>query len=186
MAFRGTRVPPAYALTQALTQRPGRVPPGTSQIVDVRERYNSPDTSPDALLLSIMGRGIAYPFEFTAELGTTNIKEQWGRMKIQDSIFLILSTRPGERFFNPLFGSRLPLLVFEPYDDILKQDLIQETADAVDRWEPRITVVQVIITDDDDWLENSRIGITIEYVLRNTNVKGNYVYPYVLGGEPPV
>lgn len=185
---RGTRVPAASELDRALyydkSQREIAAP---SAVEDPRLRYMEESRRLDANLLKLIGRGIAFPFEFTEEeKGVTRLSESWGRNRISQSIFLILSTRIGERFFNPLFGSRLPLLVHEPYDEVLFRELMSETKGAVDRWEPRIETTQVEILDDEGWWENSQVGINVPYVLKNTNRKGNYVFPFTLSGEPSI
>lgn len=43
----------------------------------------------------------------------------------------------------PEFGSRLHELMFEPNDTILQQQIIDETAGAIARWEPNVRVMAV-------------------------------------------
>jgi len=61
----------------------------------------------------------------------------------QSSLIMILGTIPGERVMLPEFGSNLPLLLFEPNDVILVQQVRDETARAVERWDPNIQIVGV-------------------------------------------
>lgn len=68
----------------------------------------------------------------------------------QTSIMMILGTIPGERLMLPEFGSRLPLLIFEPNDVILVQQLRAETAQAIQRWDPSLVVVGVAPEIDDN------------------------------------
>jgi len=63
------------------------------------------------------------------------------------------------------------------------QDLIAESKDAVDKWEPRIQTTEVDIVDDEDWMENNQLGIKVPYVMRNSNRKGNFVFPFAVRGE---
>jgi len=181
----GTRITPSSDISRTVPDRGLRDAGRSQALVDVREHFTESVRRLDENLLKIIGRGIAYPFEFSHSFrGVSGLAESWGKLRIQDSIHLILATRPGERFFNPSFGSRLPLLVFEPYDDILYDDLVEETKVALDTWEPRIMVTKVDILDGEQWWENGQVGISIEYVVRNTNIKGNYVYPFQISGEP--
>jgi len=182
---RGTVVPPASTLGRVNLGGGVRSDGGNTDIEDVREQRGDMPFRKDEKILAMMGSGIAYPFEFSPGIqGVSGIDATKGKDKINQSIFLILSTRPGERFFNPQFGSRLPLLVFEPVDEAFKVELELETRGALERWEPRIRIVACHIIEDEFFYENGQIGISIEYVLRNSNIKGNYVYPFQLAGEP--
>jgi len=66
---------------------------------------------------------------------------------------------------EPEFGSRLFFLMFEPNDEVLHQELIEETKGALERWDPFIEVRGVApeITDNE-------VRLFIDYVdLRSNN-----------------
>ena len=65
---------------------------------------------------------------------------------IKSSITSILTTQLGERVCLPQFGSRLPELIFEPNDEILKGLAREYSAEALRQWEPRITVLKTEVT----------------------------------------
>jgi len=132
-------------------------------------------------LLEVVGQGIDFPLRFDASKQIGSIPSSNAGERIKDSIHLILATRPGERPFNPEFGSRLPELVFEPNDEILQRLLVFYTAEALKRWEKRIKilVVTVIVNLDND---PNKIGVNIEYRIRNSHIRGSYVYPFVREG----
>jgi phage baseplate assembly protein W len=134
-------------------------------------------------LREVIGQGIDFPFRFISGAKVGSIEQSNAGERINDSIHLILSTRPGERTFNPEFGSRLPLLVFEPNDATLQNLLRFYTADALKRWEKRIEVLNITFIDDYNDDRNT-IGISIEYTIRNSHVAGSYVYPFVREGMP--
>ena len=58
-------------------------------------------------------------------------------------------TRRGERVMMPTFGTRIPDLAFEPLDnvtlDILRNDLLE-----VFRFDPRVSVLDLVITPNPD------------------------------------
>ena len=65
-------------------------------------------------------------------------------------------TRRGERVQNPLFGSILPDLVFEPLDE----STIREATDDVDRIvnnDPRWNVLETLVTKPDDHTLNIKV-----------------------------
>jgi phage baseplate assembly protein W len=131
-------------------------------------------------ILKIIGQGIDFPFQMTSE---KTVKLSNAMERINDSIHIILATRIGERMFNPEFGSRLPELVFEPNDLILQRLLKLYTAEALRRWEKRIQITTIQIQPNLNDNENS-VGIIIEYAIRNSHIRGSYVYPFVRGGMP--
>lgn len=131
-------------------------------------------------ILTIIGQGVDFPIHATSE---KTIKLSNAMERINDSIHLILATTPGERLFNPEFGSRLYSLIFEPNDEILHRLLKHYTAEALSRWEKRIKITSVQTTTPLEGNDNA-IGVHIEYEVRNSHISGSYVYPFVREGMP--
>lgn len=132
-------------------------------------------------LKEVIGQGIDFPFRFVAGAKVGSIETSNAGERIKDSIHLILSTRPGERIMNPEFGSRLPLLVFEPNDQILHNLLRHYTGEALARWEKRIVVLSVNLIDNLDG-DGNTIGVEVQYSIRNSHIRGSYVFPFVRNG----
>ena len=108
-----------------------------------------------------------------------------GEDKIHDSIRNILSTKVGERFFLPEFGSKLYLALFET-NTLISRDLIKMYAeDAIAKWEKRIVVTDIEVGNEND---DNIVPVTIMYMIAGSNVEGSYVYPFNIGdrGEPDV
>jgi phage baseplate assembly protein W len=57
-------------------------------------------------------------------------------------------TQIGERLFVPQFGARTSLLLFEPNDLILKRLAQQFIEEALVAWEPRISISNYNMTQD--------------------------------------
>lgn len=64
---------------------------------------------------------------------------------LKQSIEDILTTPIGTRVHRRDYGSRLPRLVDRPINKSLVSDLVAATAEALDRWEPRLKLEQVRI-----------------------------------------
>lgn len=71
----------------------------------------------------------------------------------QTSIQMILGTVPGERLMLPEFGSRLNSLLFDPNDEQLQAQVIEETKAALGRWDPFLQVINVLVEQQDDQLK---------------------------------
>ncbi len=133
-----------------------------------------------------IGRGIRYKNTISPSTGSIAINE--GFERINQSIFVILSTPKGSIPGNRRFGSLMHRLVFEQ-NDLIFADMVElYIKEALDENEPRITVMGVTVISfgttlesvtDDSYVDGGNISpIRIDYVLRNTFLSSNYVYPF--------
>ena len=129
--------------------------------------------------MDFLGKGIEHPFGFGAAGGVV-VSEGAGpeHDHIHESIWQILSTRPGERFFLPEFGSRLPELVFQPNDVVFRALARQYIVDAVRRWEKRVVIEGVEFSDDPLVTDRNVALIKLTYRIIGMQVRGNLVYPF--------
>jgi phage baseplate assembly protein W len=132
---------------------------------------------------SLIGIGMKYPI----------VVDQFGRVlssdymdRINQSIQIILSTPKGARLLQPEFGSDLYTLRFDPIDSILMSKIDDCIRGDLGTWEHRIVVDDIQFKDSDDLREQGILYVVIGYHLLNTNISGNYVYPYQLGPRPVV
>tara|TARA_B100000427_G_C15305671_1_gene506042 strand:- start:229 stop:630 length:402 start_codon:yes stop_codon:yes gene_type:complete len=69
---------------------------------------------------------------------------------IARSIRNIVMTTPGEKFFNPDFGSRVSDLLFESIDDITASRIQEEIEYSITNFEPRVKLMDVEINANND------------------------------------
>lgn len=124
---------------------------------------------------TLIGKGIKFPLEPT-ESGGVAYSESIER--INQSLFIIFETPKGSRLMMPDFGSNLYLYKFEPLDDILIEKLRNTITEDIRRWEPRINLLDIKFMDNDVARDNNILYVYITYKIINTNVIGNYVYPF--------
>jgi phage baseplate assembly protein W len=131
-----------------------------------------------------LGTGLKFPFSFNTRSGGVDVSSSTVREHehIRESIIQILGTRPGERFMNPEFGSKLKDLVFEQNDSVLKGLIRHHINDAIRRWEKRIIVTDVSFDDSSENVENHLLPVIISYRVIRTQVEGNLVYPFMREG----
>jgi phage baseplate assembly protein W len=123
----------------------------------------------------IVGSGVAFPLRVDRRGGLALVSSH---EDVQEAISLILGTAPGERPMRPEFGCAIHDYVFETVDARTMGQLEHEIRIALDRWEPRIDVLDVDI--DLSHAERGQLLIDISYVLRATNDVRNLVYPFYL------
>lgn len=123
---------------------------------------------------SFLGTGWGFPPTFgkdTLQVGMLSDEED-----IQSSLEILLSTRQGERVMLHKYGCNLDEMVFEPMTTTFKtyiKDMIQT---AILYYEPRIDVKKITLDDSRD--AEGVILVIIEYVVRSTNSRYNFVYPF--------
>ncbi len=97
---------------------------------------------------------------------------------IDDSLNLILSTRPGERAMQPDFGCPLDRFMFEPLDTTTMTHIADIVETAVLLLEPRVEPVQVQF--DTRRQSEGILLIEVTYRIRATNSRRNFVYPFAV------
>jgi len=123
--------------------------------------------------VEILGKGLSLDFGLDAH---GCIKMSSYERSVEESIEIILSTRPGERVYNSDFGCRIGELMFEP-NDIRTQTLAREyVSQALESFEPRINLIDINVMGEE---ENS-MSIDIEYEIIQSNKVHNLVYPFYL------
>ena len=122
---------------------------------------------------SFLGTGWGFPPAFVK--GKNTVKTTSDVEDIQSSLEILLSTGIGERVMQPTYGCDLKKLLFEPLDTSLKAYMKNLIKNAILYHEPRIKLNDVVLEDKP--LEGL-IEITLEYTIRTTNSRYNYVYPF--------
>ncbi|MBD2449274.1 GPW/gp25 family protein [Nostoc sp. FACHB-152] len=121
-----------------------------------------------------LGTGWAFPLQLSLQGGIQKTSED---QKVRESIWIILRTGVGERVYRPNFGSRLSELAFAPLntDTLLRIRLY--VLEALEVWEPRITIDEVLTEPDPI---RGRVNIIINYRLKDYADIHSFVYPFYL------
>jgi phage baseplate assembly protein W len=86
---------------------------------------------------------------------------------IARSIRNIVFTLPGEKFFNPNFGSRVTRSLFENIDEITASNIRDEIATSIVNYEPRVELKNVEVIPNYD---NNSFDVIIKYSIVGINV----------------
>lgn len=127
---------------------------------------------------SYLGKGLSFPLKVNArrELALVGAEKD-----IEQSIQIILSTRPGERVMRPAFGCRAHELLFDIRDAMTINLLRKYVEEALAFWEPRIQVMSVTTYIDES--NDSAIYVDIEYQIKESHDIRSIVFPFFLEGE---
>ena len=81
---------------------------------------------------------------------------------IARSIRNIVFTSPGEKFFNPDFGSRISESLFENVDNVSALAIKDEIKSSIINFEPRVKLLDTIVIPNPD---DNEMVVTIEYEI---------------------
>ncbi|WP_406412236.1 GPW/gp25 family protein [Streptomyces halstedii] len=120
-----------------------------------------------------IGRGWGFPLRVGPTGGIGMVERD---REIEEAIRLVLGTAPGERPMRPEFGCGIHDYVFAPGDGATAGRIAHETRTALERWEPRIEVTDVVIAFDT--VDEGTLYIDVRYTVRSTNDLRNLVFPF--------
>jgi phage baseplate assembly protein W len=122
-----------------------------------------------------LGTGWAFPLKPDTH---GNLLFVSGQEAVSQSIEIILGTSPGERQMRPEFGCEIYELVGEANTAALRGMVSQKVRAALERWEPRIDVLDVRVDSPDE--RKNQLDIWIDYRVRSNNAVFNLGYPFFL------
>jgi phage baseplate assembly protein W len=122
-----------------------------------------------------LGTGWKFPLQVTPG---GRIAGSAYELRVEESIFLILSTAPGERLMLPEFGCGMQDLVFAPNNESTISEVIHLVQEALTQQEPRIDVFDVNAESAPD--QPNLLLIRVDYRIRANHAIGNVVYPFYL------
>ena len=88
------------------------------------------------------------------------------QQSVRESLQVILSTRPGEQLMTPAFGAGLTEFIGQADTVTTRRRMYDRIAEAIGRWEPRVTVDRIDIGDIPR--QPGRLRVEIAYRIRRT------------------
>ncbi len=128
-----------------------------------------------------IGKGLAFPLKTDASGGLALVARE---REVEEAIRMVLGTAHGERPMRPEFGCGIHDYVFAPADGTTFGRIRYEVRSALERWEPRIEVLDVVVANDPG--DQTILYIDVQYALAGTNDKRNLVFPFYTIPEEPI
>src|SRR6478672_7688953 len=120
--------------------------------------------------VDFIGAGWSYPLGTDASGRVSLVTRE---REIEESVRLILGTARGERPMRPQFGCRIHDHVFGPANAATAGQIAYDVREALERWEPRIDVLDVSIAFDR--IEAGALFVDVAYEIIGTNDPRNLV-----------
>ena len=121
------------------------------------------------------GSGMKFPPQINPATGRFEVAK--GETSIKESVYLILMTQKSERWIRPEFGSSLMNYTFMDTSATMLNVMARDVASDLMSQEPRLADVNVRI---DSSSKPGCLIIYIDYLVRQTNVRDNLVFPFYL------
>jgi len=117
------------------------------------------------------------PDDFTGNftVGDT-VKTRSEVQLIEQSLTILLSTKPGERVMRPDYGCALDDILFEPANTSLLTYIKDTISKSILYYEPRVQVRSIDIIIDS--LVEGRVLVELDLIVRSTNSRYNYVFDF--------
>jgi uncharacterized protein len=126
---------------------------------------------------TFLGTGWSFPPTFShAHHGVEMVS---GVADIRESLQILFATHPGERVMLPGYGCDLWRMVFRGLTSTVLTEIKDMVEQAIRLWEPRIDVIAVNVTVDET--QPGLVNIEVDFSVRSTNSRSNFVYPFYLG-----
>lgn len=126
---------------------------------------------------AFLGTGWSFPPTFSRVNNSVEMVSD--ERDINESLRILFSTALGARIMLPTYGADLWSQVFKSVTTAFKSILVDYVYTAIINWEMRIDVVNVTVTEDDK--VDGLLMILVNYTIRQTNSRGNLVYPFYIG-----
>ena len=81
---------------------------------------------------------------------------------IKQAVKNIILTSPGEKPFQPLIGSSVNRLLFEPLDAFTADAVAEEIRTTINQYEPRVKLTKVNVTPI---FEGNKLNVSLEYKI---------------------
>jgi phage baseplate assembly protein W len=123
---------------------------------------------------TFLGQGWNFPPRF--DTGTKVLALTRNEEDVQQSLYILLHTEPGERIMNPEYGCPLRQFLFETPTLTRVTQMQQVVERAILRFEPRVTAGPVRVNTEQ--LNDGLLLLEVAYTIRNVNSRHNVVYPF--------
>lgn len=123
---------------------------------------------------SFLGTGWSFPPRFDTE--SENLEMVSDDQDIRESLYILMSTNPGERVTMPRYGCDLNQYSFKPINSHLAFRLSETIRKAILKFEPRVQVEHIDVDTSKDM--EGLVMVTVFYRIITTNVRTNVVFPF--------
>ena len=114
--------------------------------------------------------GLALPIQITNVAFKQNYTEI---EQLKSNIKNLLLTKRGERLMNPLFGTGIETVLFEPITDEFEDKVQTIITNSVERYVPNVSIDEINVDISNENKDKNSVNISLKFRSRNTGNTGN-------------
>lgn len=122
---------------------------------------------------TFLGQGIKWPLQVDS-FGRITLEND--RELVNQSLLILFTETEGSEFYREQYGSKIRQIMFEPNDDIAKGLLDYFIVDAIQKWERRIKIADIIYSQPPD--QPSTINCRIFYIIKQSSEIDSFIFPF--------
>lgn len=126
--------------------------------------------------MTTQSSGFSLPFRIDPATGGVAVQDDEAQ-KLKENLIHILLTGIGERVMRRDYGAGMRQLVHDPNNEALRAIVQHQIARSIGRWEPRILLQSVSVSQQDGTLVAE-----LHYMIRQSQQAQNLSVPIGLGG----
>tara|TARA_Y100001938_G_C8049434_1_gene410854 strand:- start:984 stop:1409 length:426 start_codon:yes stop_codon:yes gene_type:complete len=128
-------------------------------------------------------RDAFFGLTFPIRIGTDNnfIRSQTLREQASSNIKNLLLTNKGERVGQPEFGSDLPSILFEPFDDNIGDRIEEAIHEALERWLPYVEAQNIVTMVDETNPNNVIVSLEFRVTIDDPDAIENITFNFNTG-----
>jgi phage baseplate assembly protein W len=113
--------------------------------------------------------GLALPIQITNVAFKQNYTEI---EQLKSNIKNLLLTKKGERLMNPLFGTGVETVLFEPITDEFEEKVQDIITNSVEKYIPNVSIEEINVDMSNENKDKNLINISLKFRSRNTGNSG--------------
>jgi phage baseplate assembly protein W len=113
--------------------------------------------------------GLALPIQITNVAFKQNYTEI---EQLKSNIKNLLLTKRGERLMNPLFGTGIETVLFEPIDDAFEDKVQTIITNSIERYVPNVSIDEINVDISNENRDKNSVNISLKFRSRNTGNTG--------------
>jgi phage baseplate assembly protein W len=113
--------------------------------------------------------GLALPIQ----IATVDFKQNYTEIdQLKSNIKNLLLTKRGERLMNPLFGSGVETVLFEPITDEFEDKIQDIITNSVERYIPNVSIDEINVDMSNENKDRNSVNISLKFRSRSTGNSG--------------
>ena len=122
-----------------------------------------------------LGKGWSFPPSFNINGKSTAMLS--ADDDIKQSLYILLSTAPGERVMRPNFGCGINKMMFDSLNNTSISQMKDLIKMSVLKYEPRVDLIDISV---EKVIEEGYVNFNLEYIITSVNTRSNMVFPFYL------